>query len=72
MFTIQVLFFAIHEFSEAELLPNSDAIHMATEPYSADGRYSLWILGGMLAICAAWLIGMTLYDRMKSERMIEA
>ncbi|MEA2489267.1 MAG: high-affinity iron transporter [Acidobacteriota bacterium] len=72
MFTIQVLFFAIHEFSEAELLPNSDAIHMATEPYSADGRYSLWILGGMLAICAAWLIGITLYDRMKSERMIEA
>lgn len=72
MFTVQILFYAVHEFSEAELLPNSNAIHMATEPYSADGRYSLWIMGGMLAICAAWLVAMTLYDRMKSERMIEA
>ena len=54
MFSIQIVFYAIHEFSEAEILPNSEWIHMVTEPYSADGRYSLWILGAMLAICAAF------------------
>jgi high-affinity iron transporter len=72
LFTLQILFNGMHEFSEAELLPNSEAIHTATEPYTADGRYGLWIFAGMLAFCAIWLAGITVYDRMKSERMIEA
>ncbi|HEX6159122.1 MAG TPA: FTR1 family protein [Thermoanaerobaculia bacterium] len=72
MFTVQIVFYAIHEFSEAEILPNSHEIHLATEPYSADGRYSLHIMFGMVAICAIWLAGVTLWDRMKSDRMIEA
>jgi high-affinity iron transporter len=68
LFTIQVLFYAVHEFSEAELLPNSEAIHLATEPYSADGRYSLWIMFGMVAVCALWLAGVTALDRIRSSR----
>ena len=72
MFTVQILFYAIHEFSEAEILPNSEAIHLATEPFSADGRYSLHVMFGMIAICAIWLTAVTLWDRMKSDRMIEA
>jgi len=67
LFTVQILFFAIHEFSEAELLPNSEAIHLATEPYSADGRYSIWIMFGMVAVCAIWLTGITLVDRMRAR-----
>lgn len=67
LFTVQILFYAVHEFSEAELLPNSEAIHLATEPYSADGRYGLWVIVGMLAICALWLGGVTLLDRMRSN-----
>jgi high-affinity iron transporter len=67
LFTIQILFYAVHEFSEAELLPNSEAIHLATEPYSADGRYSLWIMFGMVAFCALWLTGVTLFDRMRAN-----
>jgi high-affinity iron transporter len=68
LFTIQILFYAVHEFSEAELLPNSEAIHLATEPYSADGRYSLWIMFGMVAVCALWLAGVTALDRIRSSR----
>jgi high-affinity iron transporter len=67
LFTIQILFQAVHELSEAELLPNSEAIHLATEPYSADGRYSLWIMFGMVAFCALWLTGVTLFDRMRAH-----
>jgi high-affinity iron transporter len=67
LFTIQILFYAVHEFSEAELLPNSEAIHSATEPYSADGRYSLWIMFGMVAFCALWLAGVTVLDRMRGN-----
>ncbi len=66
LFAVQILFYAVHEFSEAEILPNSEAIHLATEPYSADGRYSMWILLGMLSICGLWLIGSTLLDRMRT------
>lgn len=68
LFTMQIAFHAIHEFSEAELLPNSDSIHAATEPYSADGRYSIWIMFGMVAICALWLGGVTLLDRARAHR----
>lgn len=71
LFTIQIVFYAIHEFSEAEILPNSEAIHLATEPYSADGRYSMYIMFGMVAICALWLGTMTLIDRAK-HRPLEA
>jgi high-affinity iron transporter len=71
LFTIQIVFYAIHEFSEAEILPNSHAIHLATEPYSADGRYSMWIMFGMVAICAAWLAGVTALDRARHSRLIE-
>lgn len=72
LFTIQILFYAVHEFSEAEILPNSEAIHLATEPYSADGRYSLWIMFGMVAFCAAWLAGATALDRMRAQRVVES
>lgn len=70
LFTVQIVFYAIHEFSEAEVLPNSEAIHLATEPYSADGRYSMWIMFGMVAFCALWLAGATALDRMRSDRSL--
>ena len=73
LFTIQVLFYAVHEFSEAELLPNSAAIHVATEPYSADGRYSLHLMFGIVAVCAVWLAVVTALDRSRANRgVIEA
>lgn len=53
LLSVQILFFGLHELSEAEVLPNSHTIHEVTEPYSADGRYSLWILLAILAISAA-------------------
>lgn len=68
LFTIQIAFHAVHEFSEAEVLPHSEAIHAATEPYASDGRYSLWIMFGMVAVCAVWLAGATLIDRARAQR----
>jgi high-affinity iron transporter len=72
LFTIQIAFHAIHEFSEAEILPNSEAIHTATEPYSSDGRYSLWIMFGMVAFCGLWLAAVTLMDRAREHRELPA
>jgi high-affinity iron transporter len=72
LFTVQMAFYAVHEFSEAEVLPNSEAIHTATEPYSSDGRYSMHIMFGMVALCAIWLAVMTVKDRMRERGPIEA
>lgn len=70
LFTVQILFYAVHEFSEAEILPNWEAIHTATEPYTPDGPYGLWIMFGMVAICAAWLAAVTALDRMRNQRRL--
>jgi high-affinity iron transporter len=64
LFTFQILLYAIHELSEAGVLPNSEAIHVATEPYSPVGLYGKWMSVAMVGICAAWLAGATLRDRM--------
>lgn len=63
LFTAQIVFYSIHEFSEAELLPRSEAIHTATEPFSPVGVYGRWFSVGMVAICAVWLIVASLIDR---------
>ncbi len=64
LFTVQILFYSIHEFSEAEVLGRwSEAIHNATEPYSPVGIYGKWLSVLMVGLCAAWLIGASMKDR---------
>ena len=71
LFTLQILFYSIHEFSEAEVLGRwSEAIHNATEPYSPVGIYGKWLSIGMVGLCAAWLIGMSMKDRFERSRAI--
>ncbi len=72
LFTIQIVFYSIHEFSEAGLLPNSDAIHNATEMYSADGRYGKWFSVAMVGLCALWLMGVSLVDHFRTSQRVEA
>ena len=63
LFTVQILFYAVHEFSEAGLLPNSEAIHNATEPFSPVGVYGKWFTVVMVGFCGAWLAAASLKDR---------
>jgi len=67
LFMAQVAFYSFHEFSEAGLLPNSDAIHAATEKFSADGVYGLWFSVLMVGVCAAWLLGAWTLDRFRNR-----
>src|SRR6476659_539808 len=65
LFTVQILFYAVHEFSEAEVLGRwSEAIHNATEPFSPVGVYGKWFSVVMVGFCAAWLIGASMKDRL--------
>ncbi len=63
LFVVQIIFNSLHEFSEAGLLPQSEAFHAATEPYSADGYYGKWFSFGLVAICAVWLISASIKER---------
>lgn len=67
LFTVQILFYAVHEFSEAGVLPNSEAIHNATEPFSPVGVYGKWFSVLMVGLCAAWLAFASLKDRFTRE-----
>lgn len=64
LFTVQILFYAIHEFSEAGVLPRSDTIHNLTEPFSPVGMYGKWFSVAMVGLCAVWLAATSLKDRL--------
>ena len=68
LFMVQVGIYSFHEFSEAGLLPNSEALHTATEKFSPDGLYGKWFSLGMIAICALWLFAGWLKDRLSVTR----
>jgi high-affinity iron transporter len=65
LFMTQVAIFTFHEFAEAGVLPNSEALHAATEKFSPDGLYGQWFSVVMVGVCAAWLLGAWMVDRIK-------
>jgi high-affinity iron transporter len=68
LFMVQVGIYSFHEFSEAGLLPNSEVLHAATEKISPDGLYGKWFSPLMISICALWLLGGWVVDRVKTVR----
>ena len=59
LFAAQLAMYAFHESAEARLLPWSEALHSATEPYGPDGIYGrnfawLLIVVPLGAVCIAW------------------
>jgi high-affinity iron transporter len=65
LFMAQVAIYTFHEFAEAGVLPNSEALHAATEKFSPEGLYGQWFSVVMVAACGAWLVGAWLIDRAK-------
>lgn len=68
LFMLQVAIYSFHEFSEAGVLPNSETLHAATEKFSPEGLYGQWFSVVMVGICALWLFGSWLIDRIKITR----
>ncbi len=68
LFMTQVAIFTFHEFAEAGVLPNSEALHAATEKFSPDGLYGQWFSVVMVSICAVWLLVAWVVDRLRIGR----
>jgi high-affinity iron transporter len=68
LFMAQVAIYTFHEFAEAGLLPNSEALHAATEKFSPDGLYGKWFSLGMVALCGLWLLAAWIMDRIRAPR----
>ena len=65
LFMVQVAIYSFHEFSEAGVLPNSEFLHEATEPFSPTGLYGSWFTIIAISISAVWLIGAYVSDSLK-------
>ena len=71
LFMLQVAIYSFHEFSEAGVLPNSEAIHAATEKFSPEGVYGQWFSVVMVGVCAAWLFVAWAIDRARAPKRSE-
>ena len=56
LFAVQLLVYAFHEATEANLLPIDNAYwHIATEPYGPEGEYGALLTYALVLVPAAWL-----------------
>jgi high-affinity iron transporter len=67
LFLAQIAIYTFHEFAEAGVLPNSEALHTATEFLSPDGEYGKWFSMLIVVACAAWLVVSYLADRSRKS-----
>jgi high-affinity iron transporter len=68
LFMVQIGIYSFHEFSEARVLPNSEALHEATESLSPEGIYGRWFSLVAIGACAVWLAGAKVSDSLKKGK----
>ena len=67
-FTVQILVQSFHEFTEAGIFPQSEALHIASEPFSTEGVYGKLFSTITTAGCGIWLVGLWIYERFTKSR----
>ena len=55
VFVVQLLIYGFHELTEANIFPNSQPWHDATEPFGPDGVYGQYLTYMLVALPLAWL-----------------
>jgi high-affinity iron transporter len=67
IFLVQIAITAFHELAEAGVLPDSQALHAATEPYGPEGVYGRWLALVMVGTPALWLAATWVMERLHGE-----
>jgi high-affinity iron transporter len=55
VFVVQLVIYGVHELTEANIFPNSQPWHDATEPYGPDGIYGQYLSYLLVVLPVAWL-----------------
>lgn len=68
LFVAQLLVYGFHELTEASVLPYSEALHAATEPYGPDGYYGRLLTYLLVLLPLGWLAATAFERRSATER----
>jgi high-affinity iron transporter len=68
VFVVQLVIYGVHELTEANLFPNSQSWHDATEPYGPDGIYGQYLTYMLVLLPLGWLAVSNLLSRSSSQR----
>lgn len=68
VFVVQLLIYGFHELAEANVLPNSEALHWATEPYGPDGVYGQYLTYLLVLLPLGWLAFSSLFGKHQGPR----
>jgi FTR1 family protein len=68
LFMTQIAIYSFHELTEAGVIPHSETLHEATEPFSPYGTYGKWFPSLILVICGGWLAAVWMMDRRRRQQ----
>lgn len=71
VFVVQLSIYGFHELTEAGVLPYSETLHWATEPYGPDGIYGKYLSYMLVLLPMGWL-GFTVLGRKVSKAFSSA
>jgi high-affinity iron transporter len=72
VFVAQLIIYGFHELTEANVLPYSEPLHWATEPYGPDGRYGKYLTYLMVLLPMGWLVIASLMGRRQRQHVTPA
>ena len=68
VFVVQLLIYGFHELTEANIFPNSQPWHDATEPFGPDGIYGQYLTYLLVLLPLTWLAVSSFRHRGGSHR----
>ncbi len=68
VFVVQLIIYGFHELTEANIFPNSQPWHEATEPFGPDGIYGQYLTYSLVVLPLAWLAIANLFKREHAQR----
>jgi high-affinity iron transporter len=68
VFVVQLVIYGVHELTEANIFPNSQPWHDATEPYGPDGIYGQYLTYLLVVLPLGWLAISNLFRRTPTQR----
>ena len=70
VFVVQLVIYGFHELAEANVLPNSEVLHGATEAYGPDGVYGQYLTYMLIVLPLGWLALSSIFPR--NQRLTSA